>query len=86
MVIILIKVENLNFIYDEIKEIIKDLSFNIFKGSWVFILGYNGSGKFILVKFLVGLFKVESGNIYIDDILLIEDIVNDVRKKVGIVF
>lgn len=86
MVIILIKVENLNFTYDETKETIKDLSFNIPKGSWVSILGHNGSGKSTLAKLLVGLLKAESGNIYIDDILLTEDTVNDVRKKVGIVF
>ncbi len=83
---ILIKVENLNFTYDTTKEVIKDLSFNIPKGSWVSILGHNGSGKSTLAKLLVGLLKAESGNIYIDDILLNEDTVNDVRKKVGIVF
>ena len=82
MVIILIKVENLNFTYDETKETIKDLTFNIPKGSWVSILGHNGSGKSTLAKLLVGLLKAESGNIYIDDILLTEDTVNDVRKKV----
>jgi energy-coupling factor transport system ATP-binding protein len=83
---ILIKVENLNFTYDATKELIKDLSFNIPKGSWVSILGHNGSGKSTLAKLLVGLLKAESGNIYIDDILLNKDTVNEVRKKVGIVF
>lgn len=83
---ILIKVENLNFTYDATKEVIKDLSFNIPKGSWVSILGHNGSGKSTLAKLLVGLLKAESGNIYIDDMILNEETVNDVRKKVGIVF
>ena len=65
----MIKVENLNFTYDETKETIKDLSFQIPKGSWVSILGHNGSGKSTLAKLLVGLLKAESGNIYIDMIL-----------------
>ena len=86
MVINLIKVEHLNFTYDETKETIKDLSFEIPKGSWVSILGHNGSGKSTLAKLLVGLLKAESGNIYIDDILLTESTVHDVRKKIGIVF
>lgn len=83
---ILIKVENLNFTYDTTKEVIKDLSFKIPKGSWVSILGHNGSGKSTLAKLLVGLLKPESGSIYIDDELLTEQTVYDIRKKVGIVF
>jgi len=83
---ILIKVENLQFTYDATKEVIKNLNFKIPKGKWVSILGHNGSGKSTLAKLLVGLLKAESGQIYIDDILLTEETVNDIRKKVGIVF
>ncbi|WP_025725604.1 energy-coupling factor transporter ATPase [Acholeplasma granularum] len=82
----MINVKNLKFTYDTTKELIKDLSFKIPKGSWVSILGHNGSGKSTLAKLLVGLIKAESGDIYIDNILLNESSVDEVRKKVGIVF
>ncbi len=82
----MIKVEHLNFQYDEKKEVIQDLSFSIPKGAWVSILGHNGSGKSTLAKLLVGLIKAESGKILIDDIEMNEKNVHDIRKKVGIVF
>ena len=82
----MIKVRNLNFMYEETKEVIKDLSFDIKKGAWVSILGHNGSGKSTLAKVLVGLLKAQSGQIFIDDIELTENTVHEVRKKVGIVF
>lgn len=72
--------------YDDKKEVIKNLSFEIPKGSWVSILGHNGSGKSTLAKLLVGLVKAESGQIFIDGTELTEKTVNDVRKKLGIVF
>lgn len=82
----MIKVEQLNFQYDDKKEVIRDLSFSIPKGAWVSILGHNGSGKSTLAKLLVGLIKAESGKILIDDIEMNEKNVYDIRKKVGIVF
>lgn len=82
----MIKVTNLKFQYDDNKEVIKDLSFNIPKGSWVSILGHNGSGKSTLAKLLIGLVKADSGSIEVDGTILNEDTVNDIRKKIGIVF
>src|SRR5690554_7333248 len=82
----LIRVENLSFKYSEKYETLKNVSLDIPKGSWVSILGHNGSGKSTLAKLLVGLLKPESGSIYIDDELLTEETVHEVRKKVGIVF
>ncbi|WP_035358486.1 energy-coupling factor transporter ATPase [Acholeplasma equifetale] len=82
----MIKVENLKFQYDDKKEVIQDISFSIPKGSWVSILGHNGSGKSTLAKLLIGLVKAESGTIEIDGLLMNEENINEIRKKVGIVF
>ena len=47
-------------------------------------LGHNGSGKSTLAKLLIGLLTQDSGEILIDGILLSEETVNDVRKKLGL--
>ncbi|VEU82946.1 energy-coupling factor transporter ATPase [Acholeplasma hippikon] len=82
----MIKVKNLTFQYDDNREVIRDLSFEIPKGSWVSILGHNGSGKSTLAKLLIGLVEADSGTIEVDGITLNEKTLNEVRKKIGIVF
>jgi energy-coupling factor transport system ATP-binding protein len=84
----LIKIDNLSFKYSEKHETIKNISLEIPKGKWVSILGHNGSGKSTLAKLLMGLLKADEGDIFVGEekILLTEDTVRDVRKKIGIVF
>ena len=82
----LIKIENLSFGYSEKKKVIKNLSLNIYEGEYVTILGHNGSGKSTLAKLLVGLLEKESGNIFIKDMELNYENLDNIRKHVGIVF
>jgi len=82
----MIKVENLNFSYKENEKVIDNVSFDINKGEFISILGHNGSGKSTLAKLLVGLLKADSGDIYIDNQRLTEKNVDEIRKKIGIVF
>ena len=82
----MIDIKNLSFKYNKKTEALKDVSLNIEKGKWISILGHNGSGKSTLAKLLIGLLTQDSGEILIDGILLSEETVNDVRKKIGIVF
>ncbi len=82
----MIKVKNLSFSYDDKKPILENLSFNIKKGSWVSIVGHNGSGKSTLAKLLIGLLKGTSGSILIEDLIMNEENVYEIRKKIGIVF
>ena len=86
VVIELIKVKNLSFSYDDKKPILENLSFNIKKGSWVSIVGHNGSGKSTLAKLLIGLLKGTSGSILIEDLIMNEENVYEIRKKIGIFF
>mgnify|MGYP000846972631 CR=1 FL=1 len=81
----MIKVTNLNFAYKE-ENIIKNLSLTINTGEFVCILGHNGSGKSTLAKLLVGLLKADSGEIYINEKLLNEENIDEIRGKIGIVF
>lgn len=90
-----IKVENVSFSYDteELHEIpvIKNISFEIEKGSFVAILGHNGSGKSTLAKLLNFILTPNSGKIYINgrDITspdITEDDVFEIRCDIGMVF
>ncbi|MGD9887545.1 MAG: energy-coupling factor transporter ATPase [Bacilli bacterium] len=82
----MIKVEHVSFSYRPNEPVIKDISFSIEKGEFVCILGHNGSGKSTIAKLLTGLLPVETGEIYINGLLLNEKNVNEIRQQVGIVF
>jgi energy-coupling factor transport system ATP-binding protein len=82
----MIKVKDLSFSYNGHDEALKDVTFDIKKGSWISILGHNGSGKSTLSKLMVGLLTPSKGYIEIDGLLLNDDNLLDIRKKIGIVF
>lgn len=82
----MIKVSDLMFQYTKKAYAVNGVSFSINDGEFVTILGHNGSGKSTLAKLLVGLLEANSGTIKIDDVLLTDETVYDIRKKIGIVF
>ncbi len=58
----IIKIENLNFRYDR-ERVLEDINLSIPKGAFLGIVGPNGSGKSTLLKLVLGLLKVQQGNI-----------------------
>ncbi len=82
----MLKISHLSFSYTGETEALKDINLEIKKGSWVSILGHNGSGKSTLSKCLVGLLEPSSGQIEIDGLVLNEENLSDIRRKIGIVF
>lgn len=82
----MIRVSDLDYSYSKEDHALKGVSFDIPDGSWVSILGHNGSGKSTISKLLVGLLKADKGEIYIDDVLLDESSVDRIRNQIGIVF
>ncbi|NSL52562.1 energy-coupling factor ABC transporter ATP-binding protein [Calidifontibacillus erzurumensis] len=83
----IIKIENLKFRYrDDGEWALKGVSFSIFRGEWLAIVGHNGSGKSTLAKVLNGLLLPHSGTVHVENIPLTKDTVWDIRKRVGMVF
>lgn len=82
----MIKISDLCFSYTGKEDAVSHVDLNVKKGSWVSILGHNGSGKSTLAKLMVGLLSPASGTIEIDGILLTEENLIDIRKRIGIVF
>lgn len=70
-----ITLENVSFAY-ETKEIIKNLSLEIKKGSTIGIMGQSGEGKSTLINLILGLLKPSKGQISIDG----ENIYNDIKS------
>lgn len=81
-----IEIENLHFSYDQKNEAIKDVNLVIEEGKWIAVVGHNGSGKSTLAKLLVGLLEANSGTIKVDGLLLNEENIIEIRKRIGIVF
>lgn len=81
-----IEVKDLCFSYTEENLVLDKVSFNIEKGSYTTIIGHNGSGKSTLAKLLAGLLEAKSGDILIGGLKVNEENINDIRRKLGIVF
>lgn len=68
----IIRVEDVSFSY-KINEqnsvpVLKGVSFSIFPGEYVAIIGHNGSGKSTLSKHLNGILIPETGDVWIDGV------------------
>jgi energy-coupling factor transport system ATP-binding protein len=87
----IIALENVSFSY-KINEnssisVLKDVSFSIFPGEYVAIIGHNGSGKSTLAKHFNGLLTPVSGNVWVHGHNTKDDSRKlDIRKGVGMVF
>lgn len=82
----MIRVNDIHYSYTKDDHALKGVSFEVKDKEWISILGHNGSGKSTISKLLVGILAPQEGQIYYDDILLSEDTIDEIRKKVGIVF
>jgi len=81
-----IEITGLVFGYEPKINVLKGVSLSIDAGSYVSIIGHNGSGKSTLAKLMVGLLEPFSGEIKIFGTALDNSSVNQLRKKLGIVF
>ena len=82
----MISVKNVHFSYNRETHAVRGVSFDIPDGQWISIIGHNGSGKSTLAKLLNGLVRANKGEIVIDGEVLNDDTINNIRKKIGIVF
>ena len=78
-----LKVSNLKFSIDK-KEILKDISFDVPKGSFIGIIGPNGSGKSTLLKNIYRLYKPSSGEILLDNKNLSKIKDKDCAKEIAV--
>ena len=72
---------------EEINHALRGVSLDIEEGSFVAILGHNGSGKSTFAKLMNGILLPSDGTVYIADMKTNdEEHLWDVRKTAGMVF
>lgn len=83
----IVTLENIHYQYESAQEMaLQDVSFTIYEGEWLAIVGHNGSGKSTMAKLLNGLQFPQQGSITVNGTKLEEESVWDVRKQIGMVF
>lgn len=70
------------FSYPGKKVAVDGISLNMYEGQITALLGHNGAGKTTTISMLIGLFPPTSGNAYINDYDIIENIAG-VRESLG---
>lgn len=85
---IVLKTDNLNYIYHDGVHAIKDINIKIKEGEKVAIMGPNGAGKSTLFLHFNGLKEPDRGNIEVDGEKMVynKKELLEIRQKVGIVF
>jgi len=71
------------------QEVLSNISFNLFNGENLVVLGKSGSGKSVLIKCIVGLLKSDSGiiNVFEKNVVDISsDELGELRQKIGFLF
>lgn len=74
--------ENVCFSYEEDREILKHISFQVKPGQTIGLLGRTGSGKTTLASLLVRFYDINSGSIKIGDKDIKEIAIKELRKNV----
>ena len=86
----ILSLNNVTFSYTpeqpHLKKAVEDVSFTVYEGEWVAIVGHNGSGKSTIAKLINGLLVPLKGNVRIECDILNEQNLWDKRSKIGMVF
>ncbi len=77
--------DNVSFAYDEKRQILHNVDFDIPAGNTLAVVGYSGGGKSTLVRLLFRFYDVSSGRILIDDQNISEVTQDSLREAIGIV-
>ena len=68
------------------KDVLKGVTFTLNKGDKLSLVGINGSGKSTIIKLMLGLYEIESGEILINGCPMSEYDIRDVRELFSALF
>ena len=81
----ILELENINFSYNNEKQILKNVSFKIDKGDMAAIVGRNGAGKSTISKLVCGFYKPTSGRILFNGQDMVDYTIKERSEKIGFV-
>lgn len=82
----MLHLQNINVIYPDKTKAVDDLSFTLNDSENIALIGENGAGKTSLLLAIVGILEPANGTVEINGMTLSKKTVNEVRKKIGVVF
>ena len=82
----LLTVKDLSFSYSQEENVLNGVSFVVEKGTYISLIGHNGSGKSTIAKLLAGLLEAKSGSIKAFDLEYNRKNIRKIRSRIGIVF
>ena len=80
-----VRVEHVSFSYNEDRQVLNDVSFEIPVGKKVAVVGPSGAGKSTLSRLLFRFYETDSGRILIDDQDISDVTQESLRENIGIV-
>ena len=80
-----ISIKNLSFSYNENKQTLKDISFDIKAGEKIAIIGSSGSGKTTIANLISGFYAKNSGDIFFNNISIDELNKQSLRENIFLV-
>lgn len=81
-----LEVKNLHFSYPDGNEVLKDISFSVYHGESVGIIGANGAGKSTLLMLLMGILFPDAGEVLVGDVRVTKKTLPIIRQRLGMVF
>ncbi|NFN85994.1 ABC transporter ATP-binding protein [Clostridium sporogenes] len=81
-----LEAKGIYFSYNKNIKVLKNVNFSLHKGEIAAIIGPNGAGKSTLSKILMGLLKVEKGDILVNDINIKNINPRELGEHMGLVF
>ncbi len=82
----ILRVRDLSFSYPTREGVLRDVSFEVYSGETLAILGQNGSGKTTLISHLPGILKPTSGDVIVKGINTKSAKIQDLARHVAFVF
>ena len=79
-----VEFRNVTFAYDDLNDVLNDVSFYINSGETVALVGPTGAGKTTIINLLSRFYEVESGGIYIDGHDVRNITLESLRSQLGI--
>lgn len=76
--------ENVNFSYDETKQILNNVSFTVNPGESIALVGPTGAGKSTIVNLISRFYNVEDGKVLIDDQDIAKVTLHSLRSQMGV--
>jgi ABC-type multidrug transport system fused ATPase/permease subunit len=81
----IIEIQNLSFNYTSSKNLIQKINLQVSKGELIAFVGESGGGKSTLIKLLLGLYPISSGNIMIQNRSIKEYTLTELRERTSYV-